>query len=1045
MAAEVGSTVVAGVRLLGPLEVTTGAGGRVGLGGPRQRTLLGLLALRAPDVVSRAQLIDGIWGEEPPASATKTLHAHMAYLRRALTGAGLPALITTRPPGYALAVGETDAQRFETLARQGNHALRSGAVTEAAELLRTGLRLWRGDVLADCPIGEWARAEAATLHEARWNAVEDLCAVELALGEHARVAAELETLVAREPLRERLWELLMTALHLAGRRADALAAYRRARGVLVAQLGIEPGRRLREVEAAVLAGESIPPVGPAPGRPAGDRSAGGGAAGERRAGDRLAGGGAGRSVADPATEEAAPPGWPTIAGPPLPAPLTRLIGRRAEVAEIGALLADHRLVTLTGIGGCGKTRLALAVAAELGAGDDLVVRFVELAGLVDPDRLVGTVGTALGLPDQVDPSPVDALGRQLRRARLLLVLDNCEHLATACAALVGTLLSRCPGLRVLATSREPLDLPGERAFPVAPLAVPTGRFTGDLAEARRYDAVRLFLDRAAVPVVRDLRDADAAALVAICAGLDGLPLAIELAATRTSVLTPREIADRLREPGLLRTGPGGAGRPSALDAAMAWSYHLLSPARQRWFRRLAVFRGGGTLDAVEAMAPGPAEEAIDVLGDLVARSLVVTDRHRGRARYRLLETIRHYAAERLAESAVESAEAYRCHAVHYRRLAEEVDRQLHGPELEALLDRLAVEHDNLVAAQEWHRRHGSRSEQLRLAAGLGRYCHLRGRYREGRRWLADALTGTDDLPAPELARACLSAAYLALFECDYIAATGHGERALQVHRQLADDSGSARALSLLGSVDREQGRLDRSLARYAEALTVHRAADNRRGIADTLLMTGFTAWLGAELDRAEPLVEAALAEFHQLADPEGIASARVHLAAVAYHRGQDARARWLAEDALSRFQEFGFQEGIAWALNIVGLVEARDGDRLRAAELLRGSLELHCAVGDRWRGASLLESLAAVLSADDRHSAAVELLGAASAIRAAIGAPVPAQEHAAHAATLDRVHLALTERAFYAAWARGESYRLEELPTRLRELVPTGRQPVPSG
>ncbi|WP_433345405.1 AfsR/SARP family transcriptional regulator [Micromonospora sp. CA-111912] len=1035
MAAEVGPTVVAEVRLLGPLEVTTGAGGRAGLGGPRQRTLLGLLALRAPDVVSRAQLIDGIWGEEPPASATKTLHAHLAHLRRALTAAGLPELITTRPPGYALAAGETDARRFEALARRGNRALRSGAIAEAAELLRAGLRLWRGDVLADCPIGEWARAEAATLHEARWNAVEDLCAAELALGEHAQVAAELETLVAREPLRERLWELLMTALHLAGRRADALAAYRRARGVLVAQLGIEPGRRLREVEAAVLAGEIVAPVGPAPDRPALDRPAL----------DRPAGGDAGRAAADPAPEEAGPSGWPTVADPPLPAPLTRLIGRRAEVAEIGALLADHRLVTLTGIGGCGKTRLALAVAAELGAGDDPVVRFVELAGLVDPDRLAGTVGTALGLPDQGDPSPVDAMARQLRRARLLLVLDNCEHLATACAALAGTLLSRCPQLRVLATSRETLGLPGERAFPVAPLAVPTGPFTGGLAEARRYDAVRLFLDRAAVPVVRDLRDADAEALVAICAGLDGLPLAIELAATRTSVLTLPEIADRLREPGLLRTGPGGAGRPSALDAAMAWSYHLLSPARQRWFRRLAVFRGGGTLDAVEAVAPGPAEEAIDVLGDLVARSLVVTDRRRDRARYRLLETIRHYATERLAESAVESAEAYRCHAMHYRRLAEEVDRQLHGPELEALLDRLAVEHDNLVAAQQWHRRHGSRSEQLRLAAGLGRYCHLRGRYREGRRWLADALTGTDDAPAPELARACLSAAYLALFECDYVAATGHGERALEVHRQLADDSGSARALSLLGSVDREQGRLDRSLARYAEALAVHRLVDNRRGIADTLLMTGFTAWLGAELDRAEPLVEAALAEFHQLADPEGIASARVHLAAVAYHRGQDARARWLAEDALCRFREFDFQEGIAWALNIVGLVEARDGDRWRAAELLRGSLELHCAVGDRWRGASLLEALAAVLAADNRHPAAVELLGAASAIRAAIGAPVPAQEHAAHAATLDRVRLALTERAFYAAWARGESYRLEELPARLRELVPTGRQPVPSG
>lgn len=258
MADNGGAPVIADIRLLGPLEVDAG-GVRVALGGPRQRSLLGLLALRAPDIVPRPQLIDGIWGEDPPGSATKTLHAHVAYLRRALGAAGLTELIVTRPPGYALDItlGRTDARRFEELVVVGRRALRAGANTEAAEALRAALRLWRGDVLSDCPLGEWARAEVAALRESRLYATEDLYTAKLALGEHARVAAELEALVARDPLRERLWELLMIALYRSGRQGEALGAYRRVRTALVEELGIEPGRRLRETEAAILADDAF--------------------------------------------------------------------------------------------------------------------------------------------------------------------------------------------------------------------------------------------------------------------------------------------------------------------------------------------------------------------------------------------------------------------------------------------------------------------------------------------------------------------------------------------------------------------------------------------------------------------------------------------------------------------------------------------------------------------------------------------------------------------------------------------------------------------
>jgi predicted ATPase/DNA-binding SARP family transcriptional activator len=985
------------IRVLGPLEVSSGPEGNlVPLGGPRQRTLLGLLALRAPNVVSRTYLIDGIWGERPPGSATKTLHAHVAYVRRALAATGVGDLLVTRPPGYALDVAEeaVDAHRFDSLVRQGRAAWNAGAAGDAADLFRRSLQLWRGEVLADCPLEEWARADAAGLQEARLYAVEDLFVAELALGQHTRVAAELEALVTRDPLRERLWELLMTALCRSGRPGDALAAYQRARTALVEELGIEPGPALRRLEATILNGGEVPPDPIPP-----------------------------VVTTEPPHEHAA-----------LPVPLTRLVGRATDVAEVSALLDSRRLVTLTGVGGCGKTRTAIAVAD----GFD-VARFVDLTGVSDPDLVPSTVASALGVPERPDLAPTELLARYLRPLRLLLVLDNCEHLVEACATLVATLLAACPELRVLATSRESLGVPGEAAWPLQPLAVPAGSGFTSLAEVRPYDAVTLFLDRAAVPAVRALTDADAPALAAICAGLDGLPLAIELAAARTTVLTLPEIAARLRDPALLRrTGTGPRRHHNALDTTIAWSYQLLDSSLRSAFRRLAVFAGGFTLDAVEAVVPDSRGRAVDVVSDLVARSLVMMGRDRHGARYRLLETIRHFAADRLAEEPDEREAARREHAEHYRRLAEDVSGQLYGPDLDRLLDRLTVEHDNLSGALAWFAEYGTGSDELRLAAALARYCHLRGRYREGRRWLVDALTRYDGGASPDLANALHGAAFLALFECDYAGATAYGERALQTQRELANLPGIGRTLSMLASVDRERGNYEHSLARYEEAVETYRAAGDEAGVADTLQMAGFTSWLTGDLERAERLIDDALARFDLAGDPEGVASARVHLAAVAHYVGEPARARWLAEDALARFRDLGFKEGVAWALNVAGLVERHDGRPDRAIELLRGSLEVHCEVGDRWRAASVLEALAGVLPVASTAvellpvaSTAVELLAAASAIRSGIGAPVPPCERDALAAATARLRAAMPDREYYAAWARGEALRLSDLPGRL--------------
>ncbi|MEU4446767.1 BTAD domain-containing putative transcriptional regulator [Actinosynnema sp. NPDC050801] len=920
------------IRLLGPVEVI-GPGGPVALGKPRQRTLLGLLALRARHVVSRSALIDALWDEQPPGSAVKTLNAHVAHLRRALGTAGLRSLIGTRSPGYLLdvPVEHVDVHRFDTLLRSGRTA---PSAEEAAQALRAALELWRGDVLADCAVGEWARAEVARLREARQYAVEELCGAELALGGHARVAVELEPLVARYPLRERLWELLMLALYRGGRQADALAAYHRARTTLLTELGVEPGPALRRLEAAILAGRE-----------------------PRTPWERT------RHAFVPAS---------------VPAPLTSLIGRDKDVAELTSLVAERRLVTLTGVGGCGKTRLAIAVAGSVAHG------FVDLTAVSEPGLVPRAVCDALGVRGDPD---VTALAERLRDRELLLVLDNCEHLVDACAGLVEGLLRSCPRLRVLATSRESLALVGEVVWPVAPLPVPT-RAAVTLAEARDFDAVRLFLDRAALPAVRELTDADAPALAAICLGLDGLPLALELAAARTAVLTVREIADRLRDPALLRAHRH-PDRPHhrALDDTLAWSYDLLDPAGRSRFRRLAVFASGFDRAAVEAVWPETAGRAVDVLSDLVAKSLVMVDRRRGRARYRLPATIRHHAWERLAGEGSEEAETRRRHAEHYLALAVEADRQSRGADSAVWLDRLAVDDDNLRAASGHL---AGTPGELRMALALARYRRSRGRYREGRSSLLEALRRCPDAPAGERARALSSVAFLSYFEGSYGVAADFARRALSAHGELADRQGMAQCRRLLGSIACERGEYRASMAWYAEALATYESADDESGRTDVVQMTGFASWLAGDLAGAKPLLERALRDYGALGDAENVSSTRVHLAAVSLYSGDLTRARVLAGQALSHFVELDFREGIAWTHNILGLIALREGGD--AVPALRAGLRVHYEVGDRWRQASVLEALAAAHV--DRPVHAYRLLWLATTIREELGVPVPAQERA---------------------------------------------------
>ena len=579
------------VRLLGPVQVAR-AGRDVGLGGPRQRAVLVLLVLEAGRVVPAGRLVEEVWRGSPPPGAAKTMRSYVSRLRTLLTP---DVELVGRGGGYVLSVdpGVVDAVRFERLAVSGQAALRRGDPTAAAGCFREALGLWRGPALADVSEVEPLAREAARLEELRLAAVEGRIEAGIELGLHAEVTGELEGLVTEHPLRERLWRLLVLALYRGERQADALAAYRRARDMLATELGLEPGEELRRLEEAVLRQEV--PAAPPPARHN------------------------------------------------LPAPLTSFLGREQDSALLERLLGEARLVTLTGTGGTGKTRLALEVGARVVSRFPDGVWLAELAGVADPGLVGEQLMGALGVRQAGDVPVLEALIYRLRSAELLLVLDNCEHLLDACTQLAGALLRAAAGLRVLATSREPLGIPGEVTCPVRPLDLPSER--ADAHALAQAPAVRLFLDRGSA--ARGGTGGGTGGGVApvavaerICRKLDGLPLAIELAAARLGTLSAAEIeahlADRFRF--LAYRRPVADPRHQALRAAMDWSYDLLSADERRVLGELSVFAGTfGLAQAAEVCSGGDQLAGLEVIDRLAGKSLVVAEPGEDGTRYRLLE------------------------------------------------------------------------------------------------------------------------------------------------------------------------------------------------------------------------------------------------------------------------------------------------------------------------------------------------------------------------------------------------------------------------
>ncbi len=975
--------------VLGPLEASID-GAPVPLAGAKQRAALAILVLNANRVVSVEALRAGIWGEDAPETTTAALQVYLSQLRKLIEPVrGSHSVILSRSPGYLLAVepDQVDLLRFEAMTAKARKLMTEDRPVEARRLLHDAGALWRGPALADLALEPFAGAEVDRLEALRLAALEDRVDCDLAAGHAHGLVPELEALVAANPLRERLWAHLMVALYRSGRQADALRAYGRARRTLVDEYGIDPGPALRELERAILA-------------------------------------------QDPAL--GAPTDLPAVVAPRIrvPAAANPLVGRGAELAELTGRLRDPavRLLTLVGPGGTGKTRLALEVATS--AVDDFPggVSFVRLAAVTDGALVVAAVAAVLEVREVPDQPLLDTVRTALGERPVLLVLDNFEQVLDA-APVVASLLEAVPQLRVVVTSRTALRVSGEHEYAVPPLSLPDLERLPRPEALGRIEAVELFVARArSVRPGFALDDGNAEAVARICVRIDGLPLAIELAAARLKVLSPGAILQRLGHCLDLLTGGGRdlPDRQRTLRATIDWSFGLLAESEQQLLARLGVFVGSFSLDAAEAVCVGgPADpDVIDGLATLVDNSLVRPAGGVVDLRFRLLETVREYAVERLHESSneVRTDDLRRRHAGHFVHLAEAARPDLDGPDAPVLLEQLEADAANLRAAFEW-----AVGRELASAARLGVALRLfwlaRGRLTEGREWLA-SIDGSR-LP-PDLAAAlAVTSGTLAYYQTDWDVAVSQLEAGLAGSRAVGDPGGAASALCLLAGIAVMRGNAASGAALAEEALGIARGAGLYEPHVLALSASAIAAAVSGEPEHEKSLYEERLALVRARGDRRRTSGTLNTLAEIALDEGDLARARLWGEEALALARSMGALE-TRDALVTLARSALAERDVERAGELAREAIELSVALGQSFGLAASVRALAAVCAQRGQPERSVELFAAAERV-----SPVPAVEDVPLERDimgyLDGARAALDERAFQAAWDVGAAMDEERL------------------
>jgi predicted ATPase/DNA-binding SARP family transcriptional activator len=944
------------VGLLGSLRVSIDGGPLerlLGLG-RRERALAVLLALYRGRVVTTGRLIDELWPEGAPDAAVNTVQVYVSRIRQVL---GRDA-VRTDPLGYALnlTAHDVDVTEFEQLADRGQRAFRSGRFGEAADVLRRALALWEGDCLEDGTELRLVQSEAVKLNELRLSVVEDHVEAELALGRGPDLIADLQDLVDQHPFRERLQATLMTALCHAGRQTEALSSYTEHHTRCVDELGIEPGTTLQQLQMSILAGgDDLTPV----------------ASPFRRLVKTL---GSAASV---------------------PTPATPLVGREDELTALTTLLSTPhvRLVTLTGPGGTGKTRLATEVAHQLVEVFADGIYFVPLAAVTTEDVMWTSIAEAMDLPPEGRSPP--AIFQHIAHRSCLMVLDNLEQLLTADSVTSQT-LAVAPAITVMATSRRPLHLADEHEYPVSPLELPLD--TG-LEEADRSGAVRLFVQQAQMVQPRFVLTKDNTGDVGeICRRLDGLPLAIELAAARTKMLRPAALLAGLdRALDIAALGNQRPSRQKTIRATIAWSYHLLTSQQKAFFRRLGVFAGGATLDAVSAVAADllDGDDSLQMVADLVDVSLITFTGHdEAEPRVRMLETIRSFAVDQLA-AVDEKDSAGQRHTEYYVQLAEYTRGLLSQTRYGEGRARFEAEHDNLRQALAWSLRTGVAPSAavgetefgLRLCLAMHTFWVYGGYHAEARDWLQLAIERTGGTDSVELAECHAKLGGTSLYLGDLDRASRSGAAGVSMLRRLGNTSRLAEALRQLAYTETQRGDSDSGRVLLEEALVVARAVDDKRALMRVLDDYAIFQAGEGNFEKSRALSE------------EGLAVAR------------DTQDSDPVEVML-------LQHNLACTLREMGQAEA-------AYEHMRTLIPQQIELNNPTYLPSFAEDYAAVLVELHRHRQAVQLLGAADAMRERNATPRPRTQQNSLAEPIAKTRDALLVQVWEDAYQRGRDTSVE--------------------
>lgn len=957
------------VRLLGPLEVRVD-GVAVQLPGPAERGLLALLLLSPGRVVPATSLIDRLWTEATmPVDPVNALQLRVSKLRKVLTASSL-SIVSRDGAGYRVDVDPeaVDTERFARAIRAARASTASqGASATALAAYNSALRLWRGEPLADFATESWAEVEAARLTQLWRAALTERAEVALALGRHREVVGDLEAAVMADPTHEVLVGLLMTALYRSGRQVDALEVYSRTRTLLDDELGLEPSAALRSLQESILRQDA-----------------------------GLAGAAAPAAAHEPETDVGGGASSPSSPTTNLPAPARRLIGRDTELGSVSELLTTARLVSLVGPGGAGKTALALAAARSCADRFPDGAWVTRLAAVSEPAQVALAVADALAVPLDGGAHGRDVRERLisfLGRRELLLLLDNCEHVVDAAAKVVDDVLAGCPGVTVLTTSREALAVPGEVQVAVAPLQVPPLEAAAD--QVLGYAAAQLFVERAqAVRADLELDEDELEAIAAVCAALDGMPLALELAAARVSSLSTAELAGRLGDRFALLTGGARTAdtRQRTLRATVDWSHDLLTDHEQVVFRRLAVFHGGWTLSAAEGVVADDTvgrAGVLDTLTRLVDRSMVIAEPGRP-TRYRMLETLRQYAGDRLAESGEGDVVRAR-HAAYFRGVAEDAERTLRGHDQRTTLRLLREEQHNLRAALAWLSGHPDRVDgAMSMAGSLGLFWHL-GRHVEGREVLRQILGGGGGSPLAraralqavslvERPRACL------VHPSPLCAETAR--ESLALFEQVGDQRRAALSKVLLavqgvdGSAPDESGRL----LREAEAQFARHGDTWGQAVIAFVRMETFLK--AGDEARAVATGRVAVTAFRALDDPWGLSAVLYHLGWGLRQFGRYAEAVPVLEEAIEVSEAAGLYNTAQWAWADLGVTYLHLGQLVAAETCFDRAGAASDEVGDGAGQVLAAYGRGVMARAAGRWSAARPLLERAVAGFRVLGTPV---------------------------------------------------------